>query len=85
MGSLIGKGAFGNVCLGMHKLSGMEIAAKIIEKSYMKDEYRRKKVCQEIFILKRINHNNIVRILEVFETSKQLFIVTEFCGGGDML
>ena len=44
MGKMIGKGAFGNVILGTNKLTGRNIAAKVIEKSYMKDEYRRKKV-----------------------------------------
>ena len=44
MGKMIGKGAFGNVILGTNKLTGRNIAAKVIEKSYMKDDYRRKKV-----------------------------------------
>jgi serine/threonine protein kinase len=85
LGRMIGKGAFGNVCLLTHKLTGASVAAKIIEKSYMKDDYRRKKVRNEILILQRMAHSNVVRILEVFESAKQLFIVTEFCGGGDLL
>lgn len=41
---LIGKGAFGKVTLGVHKLTGKQVAIKTIEKSYMKDDYSRKKV-----------------------------------------
>lgn len=41
---LIGKGAFGKVTLGVHKLTGKHVAIKTIEKSYMKDEFSRKKV-----------------------------------------
>jgi len=41
---LIGKGAFGKVTLGVHKLTGKKVAIKSIEKSYMKDEFSRKKV-----------------------------------------
>lgn len=41
---LIGKGAFGKVTLGIHKLTGKYVAIKTIEKSYMKDEFSRKKV-----------------------------------------
>lgn len=41
---LIGKGAFGKVTLGIHKLSGKQVAIKAIDKSYMKDEYSKKKV-----------------------------------------
>jgi len=41
---LIGKGAFGKVMLGIHKLTGKSVAIKAIEKSYMKDEFSRRKV-----------------------------------------
>ncbi len=51
---LIGKGAFGKVTLAVHKLTGKKVAIKTIEKSYMKDEFSRKKVFQEVYILKKI-------------------------------
>lgn len=41
---LIGKGAFGKVTLGVHKLTGWKVAIKSIEKSYMKDEFSWRKV-----------------------------------------
>ena len=45
---LIGKGAFGKVTLGIHKLSGKHVAIKTVDKSLMKDDYQRKKVLQEV-------------------------------------
>lgn len=41
---LIGKGAFGTVTLGIHKLTGKYVAIKTIEKSFMKDDFHWKKV-----------------------------------------
>ena len=82
---LIGKGAFGKVTLGIHKLTGKHVAIKTIEKSYMKDEFSRKKVFREVYILKKIRHANVIRLLEVFESSKHLLIVMEYAGGGDLL
>lgn len=41
---LIGKGAFGKVTLGVHKLTGKYVAIKAIDKSYMKDDFSKKKV-----------------------------------------
>ncbi len=41
---LIGKGAFGKVTLGIHKLTGKNVAIKAIDKSYMKDDFSKKKV-----------------------------------------
>ena len=86
LGKLIGKGAFGKVLLGTHKLTGASVAIKTIDKEAMrKSEHNKRKVFQEIYILKKIRHPNIVRILEVFESSKHVLIVTEYCGGGDLL
>jgi hypothetical protein len=82
---LIGKGAFGKVTLGIHKLTGKYVAIKTFEKSYMKDDFSRKKVFQEVYILKKIHHSNIIRLLEVFESSKHFFIVMEYAGAGDLL
>jgi serine/threonine protein kinase len=36
---LIGKGAFGKVTLGIHKLTGKQVAIKTVDKSLMKDDY----------------------------------------------
>ena len=38
---LIGKGAFGKVTLGIHKLTGRYVAIRAIDKSFMKDEFSR--------------------------------------------
>ena len=82
---LVGKGAFGKVTLGVHKLTGKQVAIKTIEKAYMKDDFSRKKVLQEVYILKNIKHSNVIRLLEVFESPKHLLIVMEYSGGGDLL
>ena len=82
---LIGKGAFGNVTLGIHKLTGKYVAIKTIEKRFMKDEFSRRKVFQEVYILKKIRHANVIRLLEVFEDSEHMLIVMEFAAGGDLL
>ena len=41
---LIGKGAFGKVTLGIHKLTGKQVAIKTIEKNYMQDDFSKRKV-----------------------------------------
>mmetsp|Transcript_9579 Transcript_9579/g.18677 ORF Transcript_9579/g.18677 Transcript_9579/m.18677 type:complete len:476 (+) Transcript_9579:1355-2782(+) len=82
---LLGKGAFGKVILGVHRLTGMHVAIKAIEKARLDSEYAKRKVFQEVFLLKRIRHRNVVRILEVFESAKHVLIVMEFTSGGDLL
>jgi len=82
---LLGKGAFGKVTLCIHKLTGKKVAVKTIDKSYMKDDFSKRKVFQEIYILKKIRHSNIIRLLEVFESPKHMLIVMEYADGGDLL
>ena len=38
----------------------------------------------EIDILKNLTHPNILRLYEVFEDKKQIYLVTEFCSGGEL-
>ena len=82
---LIGKGAFGKVTLGIHKLSGKQVAIKTFDKSAMKNEQSRQKVFREVFILKKIRHAYVIRLLEIFETNKYLLIVMEYVENGDLL
>jgi len=84
-GRSIGKGAFGKVNLGLHKLTGENVAVKRIDKKYMKDEHHKKKIFQEVAILKLVRHKNIVRLFEVFEDDRYLYLVMEYADGGDLL
>lgn len=38
----------------------------------------------EIRILRRMNHPNILKVFDVFKTSSQCYIVTEYCSSGDL-
>ena len=40
---------------------------------------------QEVLLLKKVRHANVIRLLEVFESSKHLLMVMEYAGGGDLL
>lgn len=80
----IGKGAFGKVYLAIHKLTGKFVAIKVIERGQLEDKYARKKVFQEVYILKKIRHSNIIRLYEVFENKKHIMMVMEYAGGGDL-
>lgn len=82
---LLGRGSFGKVHLGVHLLSRKKVAIKCIDKQYIMDEKAQGKVIQEIKILRGLSHKNIVKILEVFENKKYVFIVTDYAAKGDVL
>ena len=85
VGKMLGKGAFGKVNLGMHKLTDALVAIKSINKEFLEEEWTRRRVVREVSILKKINHQNIVRLYETYESVKHFLIVIELCSGGDLL
>lgn len=52
---------------------------------FMKDEQSKKKMCNEIAILRALRNQNIVKLYETLETAKHHLIVMELCPGGDLL
>ena len=51
----------------------------------MQDSHSKKKVMQEVYIMQKIRHSNIIRLYEKFEDEKYIFLVMEYAGGGDLL
>lgn len=85
IGKMLGKGAFGKVNLGLHRLSRKLVAIKTIGVEFMKDESSKRKIQNEINILKILRHPNVVKLLETFESIKHHLIVMELCPAGDLL
>ena len=83
MGKTLGEGAFGKVCLVTHKPSEMVRAMKILrKKDLFKDE--EKELCDEIELLRNLDHPNILKLFEFFEDDVNYFIITEYCTGGEL-
>ena len=55
-GKMLGRGAFGKVSLGMHRLCRKLVALKAIGKEFMSDEKQKSKVMHEVGILLRLRH-----------------------------
>lgn len=83
----IGSGAFATVKKCIHRRTGQEFAMKIIDKKKFQMNYsskRKNALMDEVNILKRLSHKNIIKIYDVYETSSQLFLVLELVFGGDL-
>ena len=79
----LGSGKFGLVKLGINKKTGQKVAIKIMKKSTM-DSSDLELVRTEIEILKICQHPNIIRLYNVFENADYLYIIMEYCYGGDL-
>lgn len=84
-GKMLGRGAFGKVSMGMHKLSRKLVALKSINKEYMTDQKQKSKVMHEVGILLRLRHQSVVKLYETFETKRHMLLAMELCAGGDLL
>ena len=79
----LGKGKFGLVKLGIHKETGRKVAIKIINKKLV-GPLDIQQLKSELDILKIAKHPNIIKLYDIFENEKLIYIIMEFCPGGDL-
>ncbi|OMJ74356.1 hypothetical protein SteCoe_26745 [Stentor coeruleus] len=77
--TLLGKGGFGKVVKAQHVSTKAQFAIKMIAKNPSKPNQSKKALNNEVSVLKKLNHENIVSYIDSFEDSSFLYIVTELC------
>ncbi|XP_048639322.1 maternal embryonic leucine zipper kinase isoform X2 [Marmota marmota marmota] len=78
----IGTGGFAKVKLACHILTGEMVAIKIMDKNALGSDLPRVKT--EIDALKNLRHQHICQLYHVLETANKIFIVLEYCPGGEL-
>lgn len=82
MGQELGRGAFSIVYRATLKSTGEAYAVKVIKKKNVKQDLHRLQI--EMNILKAVDHPNIIKLKNLFETPETLYIVTEVVSGGEL-
>jgi fused-like protein len=77
---LVGEGSFGRVYKGRRKYTGQTVAMKFIMKQGKTDKDIHS-LRQEIEILRKLKHENIIEMLDSFENAREFCVVTEFAQG----
>jgi len=72
---ILGQGAYAVVKLAMDKIRGEKVAVKIYEKHHLSDPRRMKNVRREISILQGLDHPNIIKLHDSFDTTKQVIYI----------
>ena len=80
----LGKGAFGEVFLTQKKGCKELFATKRLDRAFSEKPENIKRLANEITLLKKIQHPNIVRLIDLKKTKSHCYIVMEFCNGGDL-
>lgn len=79
----LGDGAYGTVYLAVNLMTKAKVAMKKINK-VKENEIDDMEIKNEIDILKKLDHPNIVKIIEFYSTPKAYYIITSFCQCGEL-
>ncbi|KAK9762932.1 hypothetical protein K7432_010841 [Basidiobolus ranarum] len=85
MGTELGSGGFGFVINGIHRYDGQEVAIKFIVKDKVPSQswvYDTElgTVPMEVYLLKNLRHENIIKYLDFFEDSCYVYLIMEYHG-----
>jgi serine/threonine protein kinase len=80
IGGVLGKGSFATVYEATDLITNKQVAVKIFDKRMLKDKSKRQEVQDELDLVSRFNHPNIIKLLRVTEDLDKLYIVTECWG-----
>ncbi|KAJ8550994.1 hypothetical protein K7X08_000364 [Anisodus acutangulus] len=83
VGKQIGAGSFSTVWHARHRAHGTEVAIKEIVTTRLNNKLQ-ESLKSEIVILQKINHPNIIRLHDMIEEVGKIYIVLEYCRGGDL-
>jgi len=83
-GHVLGSGISGVVRRCIHKKTGVEYAVKCLDLGLVRGETGLNQLREEIYIMAQLDHPNIVRLEEVYESLNEIYLVQELCNGGEL-
>jgi len=83
-GPVLGSGISGLVRLCMHKKTKGKYAVKCLDLGLVESEEGLQQLREEIAIMCQLDHPNIVRLEEVYESKDEIYLVQELCVGGEL-
>ncbi|EJD51820.1 kinase-like protein [Auricularia subglabra TFB-10046 SS5] len=79
----IGKGSFATVYRGYHSQTRDQYAIKTVSRKILTAKLL-ENLQSEIKILKALNHKHVTRLVEIIERPRNIYLVMEYCAGGDL-
>jgi calcium-dependent protein kinase len=83
-GPVLGSGVAGVVRRVVHKKTGVNYAVKCLDLGLIQTAEGLQALREEVFIMCQLDHPNIVRLEEVYESETEIYLIQELCVGGDL-
>ena len=80
----LGEGSYGKVCRCVSKISNMERAVKYIKKKSIDDPKGIQRFQGEVNIMEALDHENIVKLYEVYECDVNFYLIMDLLKGGEL-
>ncbi|KAK3117774.1 Protein kinase [Teratosphaeriaceae sp. CCFEE 6253] len=77
----LGEGSFGKVKLAIHRVSGQQVALKIIARRKLVTRDMAGRIEREIQYLQLLRHPHIIKLYTVITTPNEIIMVLEYAGG----
>ena len=84
LNAVLGEGSYSQVFKGIDTTTNTQVAIKVIDRKKVQNPYVFKMIQQETMIMWHLNHVNIVKVYNVVNTINNIYIIQEFCDGGDL-
>lgn len=81
---MVGKGNFSEVYRGIDQNTAKPVAIKVIKLNSFTSTVAEQLLQNEVSILKELDHENVIRCLEVLRSENNCYIVTQYYDGGDL-
>ncbi|KAH9409619.1 PREDICTED: testis-specific serine/threonine-protein kinase 2-like [Rhagoletis zephyria] len=83
VGDALNSGSF--ACVSKATYKGKPAAVKVINLEKTSDDYRIKFLPRELYIIKKIRHRYIVKVIDIYVIANSVFVFMELADGGDFL
>ncbi|CAK65973.1 unnamed protein product (macronuclear) [Paramecium tetraurelia] len=84
LNDILGEGYSSSVYKGINYITNQVVAIKVINFSTLTTPISQTLLKNEIAILKQLDHENLMKVYEIFETKNNTYIICEYCNDGDL-
>lgn len=80
----LGQGNFSQVFRGIDQSTGVPVAVKVIKLASLTNKIAKQLVLNETAILQELNHENVIKCRDIFQSKNNCYIITDLYDGGDL-